>query len=120
VDTTNVNIRSATAAAAPSSSRPENKDGGKVLPKSGEKLPPEPTKAPTRQQVEQAVQQIQSYLNDSQRQLQFQVDAGSGRTIVRVVNTETQELIRQIPSEEMLTLARAIQSSGGNIISQLV
>ena len=119
MDSTITNFRVAAAAAVPSNSRPEKEAGGKVLPKNGQNVPPEPAPAPTRQQVEQAVQQIQSYLNDSQRQLQFQVDSGSGRTIVRVVNTETQELIRQVPSEEMLTLARAIQTSGGNVISQL-
>ncbi len=105
--------------AVPTSSRPEKEASGKILPKNGQNAPPEPAPAPTRQQVEQAVQQIQSYLNDSQRQLQFQVDSGSGRTIVRVVNAETQEVIRQIPSEEMLTLARAIRTSGGSVISQL-
>ena len=105
----------------PAPGRPDSQATGKALPESGQKLPPE-ARAGARlpQQVEQAVQQIQSYLNDSQRQLQFQVDSGSGRTIVRVVNPETQELIRQIPSEEMLKLARAIGTSGGRIISDLV
>jgi flagellar protein FlaG len=106
--------------ASSGANRPDKPAGGRILPANGQKAPPEPAAAPTPQQVEQAVQQLQSYLNDSQRQLQFQVDSASGRTIVRVVNPETNELIRQIPSEEMLTLARAIQTSGGNVISQLV
>ncbi len=112
-----VNIRSATALPT---GRPDRQAAGKALPASGQKLPPEPAKEPTPAQVEQAVQQLQSYLNDSQRQLQFQVDSASGRTIVRVVNPDTGELIRQIPSEEMLTLARAIGTSGGKILSSLV
>ncbi len=115
-----LNIRNAAAAAAPGAGRPDNQGTGKALPKSGEKLPEKATPAPTPQQIAQAVQQIQSYLNDSQRQLQFQVDADSGRTIVRVVNPETQEVIRQIPGEEMLKLARAIGANGGRIISDLV
>jgi flagellar protein FlaG len=90
------------------------------LPEGGRKLPPAPAPAPTPDRVEQAVQQIQSYLNNSQRQLQFQVDSSSGRTIVRVVNPESGELIRQIPSEEVLKLARALGASGGRIISALV
>jgi flagellar protein FlaG len=117
---TTVNIRSATATAAPSAVRSESRASGKALPERGEKLPAAPAPAPTPDRVEQAVQQIQSYLNDTRRQLQFQVDAGSGRTIVRVVNAETQELIRQIPSEEVLKLARALGASGGRIISDLV
>lgn len=120
MDSTIANIRSATPVVAAPGNRPDRQAAGKVLPNNGQNVPPEPAPQPTRQQVEQAVQQIQSYLSDSQRQLQFQVDSGSGRTIVRVVNAETQEVIRQIPSEEMLTLARAIRSSGGSVISQLV
>lgn len=118
-----LNIRHAAPAAASSAGRPDNQGTGQALPqglpKSGEKLPEKAAPAPTPETIEQAVQQIQSYLNDSQRQLQFQVDSASGRTIVRVVNPETQELIRQIPGEEMLKLARAIGASGGQIISDL-
>lgn len=90
---------------------------GKALPASGQNLPPAP--APSRDQVQQAVQQIQTYLNESRRELEFQIDDGSGRTIVRVINPETHELIRQIPSEEVLTLSRAISANGGRLISDL-
>ena len=116
---TSFNIRGAAPAAAPNTSRPDGGATGKLLPEDGRKVPPSPTPAPTPDRVQQAVQQIQSYLNDSQRQLQFQVDSSSGRTIVRVVNPETSELIRQIPSEEVLVLARAIGNQGGRILSDL-
>jgi len=115
-----LNIRNAASPAAPSAGRPDTQGTGKALPVSGGKLPERDAPAPDPERVEQAVQQIQSYLNDSQRQLQFQVDSASGRTIVRVVNPETKELIRQIPGEEMLKLARSIGANGGQIISDLV
>lgn len=119
-----LNIRNAAPVAAPSAGKPDNQGTGKALPQGsptgGEKLPEKAAPAPTPARIEQAVQQIQSYLNDTQRQLQFQVDSDSGRTIVRVVNPETQEVIRQIPGEEMLKLARAIGASGGQIFSDLV
>ncbi len=92
---------------------------GKSLPADGRNLPAAPAAEPTHEQLQQAVQQIQSYLNDSRRQLQFQIDDGSGRTVVRVVNPETHELIRQIPSEEVLTLSRAISGNAGGLISDL-
>ena len=114
-----LNIRSVAPAATANPGRPDNAATGKTLPEDGKKVPPAATPAPTPDRVEQAVQQIQSYLNDNQRQLQFQVDSSSGRTIVRVVNPETSELIRQIPSEEVLVLARAIGNQGGRIISDL-
>jgi flagellar protein FlaG len=108
------------AAPAPGTPGPDPKAAGKALPTSGDKLPPEAPAAPTPDRVEQAVQQIQSYLTSSQRQLQFQVDPSGGRTIVRVVNPETGEIIRQIPGEEVLKLARTVSPSGGRIISDLV
>lgn len=114
-----LNIRSAAAATAPNTSRPEGAASGKTLPEGGNKVPDKAAPEPTPDRVEQAVQQIQSYLNDNQRQLQFQVDSSSGRTVVRVVNPETAELIRQIPSEEVLVLARAIGNQGGRIISDM-
>lgn len=117
-----LNIRSVAGPAA-TAGRPESQATGKALPRGlpggGEKLPEEAAPAPTPERVQQAVQQIQSYLNDSQRQLQFQVDDASGRTIVRVVNPETNEVIRQIPGEEMLKLARAIGATGGQIFSDV-
>lgn len=88
---------------------------GKTLPAGGQNQPP----APTRDQVQQAAQQIQSYLNDSRREFQIQVDDDSGRTVVRVINPATHELIRQIPSEEVLTLSRALSAGGGLLISDL-
>jgi len=115
-----LNIRTATGTpAATSAGRPEKQATGKALPETGEKLPEDKAPEPTPERVAQAVQQIQSYLNDSQRQLQFQVDADSGRTIVRVVNPETNEVIRQIPGEEVLKLARAIGATGGRLFSDL-
>ena len=114
-----VNFQGAAAAPAPGASRPRKESGGKVLPDTGQNLPAVATPAATPERVAQAVQQIQTYLNDTQRQLQFEVDQGTGRTIVRVVNPETHELIRQIPSEEVLQLARAIGSQGGQVISKL-
>ncbi|MBN8280969.1 MAG: flagellar protein FlaG [Gammaproteobacteria bacterium] len=113
-----LNIRDA-ARQASAPGRPDGAAAGKPLPREGEKLPPAEREAPTPERVAQAVQQIQSYLSDSQRQLQFQVDADSGRTIVRVVNPETKEVIRQIPGDEVLKLARAVGSNGGRLFSDL-
>jgi flagellar protein FlaG len=81
----------------------------------GKDLPP----APTVQTVERAVKQIKAFLSSTQRQLSFQMDDTSGRTIIRVVNPETGEMIRQIPSEEVLRLAESIKTSGFQLINEL-
>jgi len=110
---------SGAAPAAPAASRAKADPGGNVLPAGGQSAPAARPAPPPPARVEQAIQQIQSYLADTQRELQMQVDRSTGRTIVRVVNPETQELIRQIPSEEVLKLAAAIGSGGGQVISEL-
>lgn len=101
---------------APNKTVPEAKQQtGKIKPADGRELPP----APDLQSVESAIKQINSYLADSRRALNFQIHEASGRTIVRVVNPETDEVIRQIPSEEVLNLAAAIQSQGLQLINEL-
>ncbi len=46
--------------------------------------------------------------------LEFQVD--QGETVVRVVDRETKQLVRQIPSEEMIAIRRAIDRVQGILI----
>ncbi len=53
-----------------------------------------------------AVQQMNTYVQNIQRDLQFSVDEESGRNVVKVIDSKSKEVIRQIPSEEVLVLAR--------------
>jgi flagellar protein FlaG len=62
--------------------------------------------------LEQALQDLNGYVQNVQRNLQFDVDDTSGHTVIRVVDSETAEVIRQIPSEEVLALARHLKSMG--------
>jgi len=42
------------------------------------------------------------------RELNFQVDGSSGKQIVRVSDPTTGEVVRQIPSEEAVQIARSL------------
>jgi flagellar protein FlaG len=66
-----------------------------------------------------ALDQLNGYMEETQRGLRFSMDDVSGRTIVRVVDTETDEVIRQIPSEEMLTVIRNISEIAGKIFDEV-
>ncbi|MEE9343526.1 MAG: flagellar protein FlaG [Gammaproteobacteria bacterium] len=57
------------------------------------------------EKVEDAVVKISDYVQNLQRDLQFNVDKDSGRVVIKVLDSKTNELIRQIPSEEILELA---------------
>jgi flagellar protein FlaG len=73
----------------------------------------QPTNPAQQEQVEQAVEDINDYLQSVGRDLSFAVDEDSGRTIITVIDSETQEVVRQIPPEELLNLALNLQDVGG-------
>jgi len=63
----------------------------------------------TREQLDDAVSQLNDFVQNVQRDLQFEVDNERGQTIVKVVDQSTQEIIRQIPDEVALRLAENLQ-----------
>ncbi len=77
------------------------------LPPSGNVLPQAVSAAQVDIDVEQARKSIEHFVHSMKRELEFAVDEASGRTVITVRNKETGELIRQIPSDEVIALARA-------------
>lgn len=77
----------------------------------GKSLPPEEAveAKPDREELQEAVAQLNQHIQQIQRDLLFSVDDSSGRTVVQVVNSETDEIVRQIPSEEVLRILRHMQ-----------
>jgi flagellar protein FlaG len=63
--------------------------------------------------VEAAVKQMNEYIQSTQRDLHFSYDKSSGETVVKVLDRGTQQVIRQIPDETFLKLARTKDSEGG-------
>jgi flagellar protein FlaG len=73
---------------------------------------------PTRQQVEEAAKQVNDFLKPINNSLEFQLDDTTGKTIVKVIDTTTKDVIRQFPSEEMLSIAKAIDQMKGLLVHQ--
>jgi flagellar protein FlaG len=59
--------------------------------------------------LQKAVSDISAYVQNLQRDLQFRIDTDLGQTVVSVVDSETKEVIRQIPSEDVLERARFLE-----------
>lgn len=57
--------------------------------------------------LKQAVSQLNDYVQTMQRDLQFSIDKESGVMVVKVIDTKSEKVIRQIPAEETLRLARS-------------
>jgi flagellar protein FlaG len=68
--------------------------------------------------VEQAVEAVQKAVMPVARDLQFSIDKETGKTIISVVDAATKEVIRQIPGEEILAIARAIDRMQGLLINR--
>ena len=86
--------------------------------KTHEKSHPEATDSSSKAPAEElagAVNLLNGHMQEMHRSLRFSVDDDSGRTVVRVVDTENDEVIRQIPSDEMLALIRHFNEVTGNL-----
>lgn len=68
--------------------------------------------------MEQIARRVGEALKTSSANLEFKVDDDSGKVVVRVVDSQTNELIRQIPSEEMLSISRALDQMQGLLLRQ--
>jgi flagellar protein FlaG len=73
---------------------------------------------PTREVVAKAAADIQQFVQSMGRNLSFSVDETTGYNVVRVVNPNTGELVRQLPSEELLKIARDFQRLNNVLVSQ--
>ena len=73
-----------------------------------------------REQLEKMAQQLQDFMGEMNRSLQFQVDEDSGRDVIKVVDKNSGELIKQYPSEEVLSLVAKLSETAGFLIDQTV
>lgn len=58
-----------------------------------------------------AVQEIEKFVQSVKRNLEFSIDEQSGKVIVKVIASETGEIVRQIPSAEALKLAESLSNA---------
>ena len=64
-----------------------------------------------RSRVDEAVASLNEYARKSERNLEFSVDSELGLPVVQVIDSTTREVIRQIPSETALSVARNLQAN---------
>lgn len=75
---------------------------------------------PSLAQVKQAVDKINASLSENgyAQNVQFAVDPSSKRVVVQVVDPQTEKVIRQIPSEEIIQMSLVLGQKLGQIINQ--
>ena len=60
----------------------------------------------TEENLAVAVSQLNDYFQETSREISFLLDDESGKTVVTVVDSETQVVIRQFPGDVVLKLAQ--------------
>lgn len=92
-----------------------------VTPEGVEKTRDEQNKAqqPDARQVNSAVEKLNEFIKtSSSSNLQFSVDEESGIRVIKVVDPETKEVIRQMPTKEVVEIAKAVGKLQGLLIKQ--
>lgn len=80
---------------------------------------PEAAAQPTSlEQVQQAMEDVRKAITPVAQDLLFSIDEDTGKTIVKVVDASTDEVIRQIPSEEIISIAKALDKLQGLLVQQ--
>lgn len=97
-------------------------NGASIAPASTpvENTPAVATPEPDQAQIDDALAAVQQALQPVARNLQFSVDKESGRSVIKVVDLSTRQVIRQIPSEELLAITHALDSLSGLFVRQKV
>lgn len=70
--------------------------------------------APETGSAAEAAAQVGQHLQAARPELRLQVDAGSGRTVFRVIQQGTGQVVLQVPSEEILGMSRRLREAEGS------
>jgi len=68
-------------------------------------------------QPEELLQQINALTEDGIYSVRFESDKPSGSMVVKIVDQETDEVIRQIPPEELMNLTKRMNDLRGNLVN---
>ncbi len=71
-----------------------------------------------RDALDDVVKNLNDHVQQYRRELQFQIDDESGRTVVKVMNVENGEVIRQMPSEQVLAMSHQLSEITGTMFQE--
>lgn len=112
-------INTATLAATPSTQASARSAPATVQPNSPVAEQKQVTKPAVNQvQLQNAVTAANEFVKPINSAVEFSVDKDSGELVVKVMDITTKEVIRQIPTEEMLDIAKALDKLQGLLIKQ--
>jgi flagellar protein FlaG len=79
--------------------------------------PAKESSQPSNQQLEKAATSLNKHVQSLKRDLLFSVDDDTGETIIRVVDSESQKMIRTIPSDEFISMSQQLNQTVGMLLN---
>jgi flagellar protein FlaG len=76
------------------------------------------TAQPSSRDVHEAVKKIEQLIQPAARDLRFSVDEDTGITVVKLIDTETQTVLRQIPTPEVIEISKALDKLQGLLVKE--
>jgi flagellar protein FlaG len=70
------------------------------------------------ERLSEAVEELNGLVQNVRRELRFSVDDNSGRSVISVIDSETEEVIRQIPPEQVMSLIEHFKESEGGLFQE--
>ena len=73
-----------------------------------------------KEELHKAVKELNEYVKSMDRGLSFHLDSESGRQVITVREVSSGDIIRQIPDEKMLDVARELAASASGLIAERI
>ena len=77
-----------------------------------------PTPAPAKEEIERAAVRIKEVLRGTTSRLEIEIDHDLHKAVIKVLNGESGEIIRQIPAQELLDLAKHLNDPKGLLVRE--
>ena len=74
----------------------------------------------TTPQLEKVAEKLQEFIGKMNKDLEFSVDEDSGRDVIKVIDKHSGDVIKQYPSEEVLSLVAKLSEATGNFIDSKI
>jgi flagellar protein FlaG len=112
------NAVTAAALDQPSKAAPQGANAAQPVQAKAVSAPPPQAAASSLEQVQQAMTRVAQVVKAKASNLEFSMDKETDSMVVKIVDAQTKEVIRQIPAQEMLDIAQAIDKLQGLLLRQ--
>jgi flagellar protein FlaG len=71
---------------------------------------------PSREVVAKAVEQVNAHLQAEDHAIEFTIDPDTKAVVVKLIDKQDNQVLRQVPSQEMLEIAKALDQLQGKLL----